>query len=121
MNLSTAELAQLRSDAEDYLPDTCTLQTVAKTSDGMGGWTEVWSDTYTSVTCRLAPEQTAQTEGMTAAQIAAITRWVLTIHHDQAIDETMRVVHDSETYEVVRLDDTHSNRTAKRAHLVRLD
>ena len=121
MNLSTAELAQLRSDAGDYLPDTCTIQTVAKTSDGMGGWTEVWSDTYTSVDCRLAPEQTAQSEGIAGGQIAAITRWVLTVAYNQAINETMRVVHDSETYEVVRLDDTHSNRTAKRAHLVRLD
>jgi len=121
MNLSTVALAQLRSDASDYLPDTCTIKTVAKTSDGMGGWTEVWSDTYTSVDCRLAPEQTAQGEGMTAAQITAITRWVLTVAHDQVIDETMRVVHSGETYEVARLDDTHSNRTAKRAHLVRLD
>ena len=121
MNLSTGELDQLRADAEAYLPDTCTLQTVALTSDGMGGYTAVWSNTYTSVACRMSPEQTAQTEGMTGGQIAAITRWVLTIHHDQAIDETMRVVHDSETYEVSRLDDTHSNRTAKRAHLVRLD
>ena len=121
MSLSASELSQLRSDASDYLPDTCTIQTVAQTSDGMGGWTEAWSNTYTSVACRLAPEQTAQTEGLEGEQMAAVTRWVLTVAYDQAIDETMRVVHDSETYEVARLDDTHSNRTAKRAHLARLD
>jgi len=121
MNLSTGELDQLRNDAESYLPDTCTIQTVARTSDGMGGWTEAWSNTYTSVACRLAPEQTAQAEGVSGDQITAITHWVLTIHHDQVIAETTRVIHASETYEVARLDDTHSNRTAKRVHLVRLD
>lgn len=121
MTLSTQEIAQLRADQSSYFPDTCTLQTVARTSDDQGGWTESWANTYTSVACRLAPERTSQAEQLEGDQIAALSLWVLTVAHNQALDETMRVVHASETYEIMRLEDTHSNRTAKRAYLRRLD
>lgn len=121
MALSTLEIAQLRGDATDYFPDICTIQTVARTADLMGGWTEAWSNTYTSVACRLAPARATRDETLRGEQISAYSQWVLTVAHNQTIDETMRVVHDSETYEVLRLEDTHSSRTAKRVYLVRLD
>lgn len=121
MNLSASELAQLQVNQGGYLPDTCALQTLTRTSDGMGGWTEAWSDTHTSVACRLSPLRSAQTEQVEGGQLAAISQWILTVAHDQAIDETMRVVHSGETYEIARLADTHSNRTARRAYLQRLD
>ena len=120
MTLSTLEIAQLRADQADYWPDTCTIQTSTRTADGQGGYTITWANTYTSVACRLAPER-QQGEMMAGEQLAAVTAWVLTVAHNQTIDETMRVVHDSETYEIASLEDTHSNRTAKRAHLRRLD
>lgn len=121
MNLSTQELAQLRADAEDYLPDTCTLQTKTETSDSMGGWTESWANTYTSVECRLAPMQSMRVEALEADQLTAASRWILTVHHDQTINVEMRVVHDSVTYEIESLHATHSQRAAKRAVLARVD
>ena len=121
MALSTLELSQLRGDAEAYLPDSGTLQTVARTPDLMGGWTEEWAPVYTSVACRMAPARATRDERLRGEQISAYSQWVLTIAHDQTIDETMRWVHDSETYEILRLEDTHSSRTAKRVYLVRLD
>lgn len=121
MALSALELSQLRGDAADYFPDDCTIQTVANTPDLMGGWTEGWTSTYTSVSCRLAPARATRDERLRGEQMSAYSQWVLTIAHNQTIDETMRVVHDDETYEVLRLEDTHSSRTAKRAYLVRLD
>lgn len=121
MTLSTLELAMLRADQADYWPDTCTLQVVTRIDDEQGGWTETWADTYTNVSCRLSPMATSQVEMVEGAQIQAASRWVLTVAHNQALDETMRVVHSSETYEIEHLEDTHSNRTAKRAYLRRLD
>lgn len=121
MNLSTLELAQLRADQAGYWPDTCTIQTVTRTSDGQGGYTDSWANTYTSVACRLAPEQGKYVESLEGEQLTVITSWVLTVAYNQALDETMRVVHGSETYEIVQLEDTHSYRTAKRAHLRRMD
>ena len=121
MTLSTQEVAQLRADQADFYPDTCTLQVVTRTGDSQGGWTETWANTYTSVSCRLSPMTTSQVELVEGAQVQAASRWVLTVAHNQAIDETMRVVHSGETYEIEHLEDTHSNRTAKRAYLGRLD
>ncbi len=121
MTLSTLEINQLRADAEDYLPDTCTIQTITRTRSTDGGWTEAWANTYTSVACRVAPMLASQDERIEGEQMTAVTRWVLTLHHDQTVDETMRVVHDSETFEIAHMEDTHSNRTAKRVYLRRLD
>ena len=119
MNLSTLELAQLRADQSGYWPDTCTIQTRAQTADSVGGWTDTWSNTYAGVACRLAPKATAQREALDAEQLDNLTAWVLTVAQNQVIDETMRVVHNSETYEVTYVEDTHSNRTARRAYLRR--
>ena len=121
MSLSTQELTQLRADAADYFPDTCTIQTVTRAEDDTGGYSESWANTYTGVACRMAPIRSDQPERVEGDQVQALSRWILTVAHDQAMDETMRVVHDGETYEVAHLEDTHSNRTAKRAYLRRQD
>ena len=121
MVLSTLEIAQMRADQVDYEPDTCTIQTPTRVADDQGGGTASWANTYTDVVCRLSPQNLTTKEGIEGDQLAALTFWVLTVAFDQVLDETMRVVHDSETYEVTRLEDTHSNRTAKRVHLTRLD
>lgn len=121
MTLSTQEVAQLRAEQSAFLPDTCILQTVTRTSDGQGGWAESWANTHTSVSCRLSPVTVSQVEMVEGGQVQAASRWVLTVAYNQALDETMRVVHSSETYEIEHLEDTHSNRTAKRAYLRRLD
>lgn len=121
MSLSTLEIAQLRADQTDYFPDTCTLQTVARTSDDQGGWTDAWSNTHASVSCRLSPIKASLVETLEGDQVSAASRWILSVAHNQTIAEDMRVVHDSETYEIEHLEDTHSNRTARRAYLMRLD
>jgi len=121
LNLSALELAQLRVDAQDYLPDTCTIQTATTARTTIAGYTETFANTYTSVACRLAPLRTDTGEQLEGDQLAAMTRWILTVAHDQAVAEGNRVVHDSETYEVAHCEDTHSNRTAKRVYLRRLD
>jgi len=117
MSLSTLELAQLRLDANDYLPDTCTLQTVARTADDYGGWTEEWASTYTSVACRLAVMPLSRPESINGAELSSLTRWLLAVPYNQAIDATMRVVHDNVTYEVEAVGDLQSHRASRHAYL----
>ena len=119
--LSTNEIAQLRAEASAYLPDTCTIQVSTKIIDEIGGWSDEWDPTYTSVACRLAPVVAQKAETIVGSELAAVTVWVLTVAHNQALDETMRVVHANDTYEIAQLQDTHSSRTAKRAFLRRVD
>jgi len=121
MSLSTLELSQLRADANDYFPDTCTIQTPTRTADAYGGWTESWADTHTGVSCRLAVMPLNRPEAIDAGRIASTTRWLLAVPYDQAIDATMRVIHDSVTYEVESVEDKQSHRASRHAYLRRVD
>lgn len=118
MTLTADELSDIRDCIEGLLPDTCTIQTLTRASDGMGGWTETWADTYTSVPCRIW--QKSGNEREVGDQGAEVTRWVLTVAYDQAIDATMRVVHDGRTYQVNDVNDTGSERAERRAWLTRI-
>lgn len=111
----------MRTHLEEILPDTCTIQTRTWTSDDMGGGSYSYANTYTSVACRLAARPFMEREASVGEKLTLHSLWVLTVHWDQAVDETMRVVHGGETYEVVSVDDLHSERHCRRADLVRVD
>lgn len=119
MALSTAELAQLRADAEAYMPDTCTIQTVTRTADTMGGWTEVYADTYTLVPCHIW--QLSGTERDVAGRMSEVTGWVLNVAHDQALTPTMRVIHGGNTYQVNDINEDGSQKLHRRARLTRIE
>jgi SPP1 family predicted phage head-tail adaptor len=119
--LSTLELSQLRADANDYLPDTCTLQTLTRTPDGYGGWTETWANTHTGVACRVAGVPLNHPEGIDAAQVSSLTRWLLAVPYNQALNAEMRCVHDGATYEIEAVEGEHSHRITKHAYMRRAD
>lgn len=121
MSLSALELSQMRLDQGDYQPDTCTLQTVTRVADSVGGWSETWANTYENVVCRVSPLSSGEGEDNNGNQLASITDWVLTVAYDQALDVQMRCIHNSGTYEIERVEDTHSHRTARRAFMRRVD
>lgn len=118
MTLTADELSDIRDCIEDLLPDTCTIQTVTQSSDGMGGWTESWANTHTGVPCRVWRKEGNERE--VGDQTAEVTRWVLTVAWDQAVDATMRVVHAGHTYQVNDVNDTGSERGERRAWLTRI-
>lgn len=119
MGVSAGELAQMRSDALVFLPDSAVIRSRTVTVTDMGGQSESWSDAAT-VQCRLAPLTINTGEVLNAAQLTSPTLWVLTVAYNQALDATERVVIDGDTYEVERVEDDHSHRTARRAYLRRL-
>jgi len=116
---STQMLADLRAVQADFLPDTCTLRAVTRSSDGQGGWTDAWADTYTGVPCRLAVMPIQGGESAAGSQVTSLSAWVLHIPWDQAVDPEWRVVHEGITYEIVQLEASHTNRTATQVHLRR--
>ena len=123
MSLSTLELNQMRLDTEDYLSDTCTIQTLTRTKDGMGGWSNTWANTYTSVACRIwlrIGGAIGGREQVVGDQPTGVTVWTLNVHWDQALDNTMRVVHDDITYEVNVLNNDGTDLPQRRAWLTRL-
>lgn len=115
--MGTTDLAYVRSQAEDALPDTVDLQTYTRISDGQGGFTESWASAYQSVPARLAP--TTGRERLRAGARSEEAESILTVAWDQTLDATMRVLHQDSTYEII-LVLGHSYLTAKRALLKRL-
>ena len=51
--LTVKELAQMRADIEDLMPDTCDILSVAYTSDGEGGMAETWGTALRMWNCRI--------------------------------------------------------------------
>ena len=118
--ISTDELTDMRSVADDFLPDTCTIQVKTTTAGAMGGISETFANTYTSVKCRIDPSGGGG-ETVINFTVEGKSTWMLNIPYDQAIAIENRVIHDSKTYEVIRVIDTNSYVTIRRADLVRVD
>lgn len=119
--LTAQELTDMRTIADDFFPDTCTIQTLTESVDGLGGVTHSWANTYTGVACRLDPTGISDDEQIRNLALEGETTWTLNIPYDQAISVENRVVHDSQTYEVRAATDTNSYRTIRRALLSRVN
>lgn len=119
--ITAQELADMRAVADNFFPDTCTIQTRTESVDALGGVVISYSNTYTDVACRLDPQVSGADENVTNLALEAESWWMLNIPYNQAIDVEDRVIHDSKTYEVRQVMDTNSYRTIRRARLVRVN
>jgi hypothetical protein len=118
--LTAQELTDMRTIADDFFPDTCTIQTPTGSTGAMGGIANSYANTYTDVSCRLDPQGVGG-ETIVNEALEGKSAWMLNIPYDQDIDITYRVVHDSKEYEVVRVSDTQSYKTIRRALLTRVN
>ena len=117
--ISEHDLHLMRHTMADNLGDLCSVQIYTDVVDGAGGMTRSWSNAYTNVPCRLAPQtKTVQTTG---DQYQAVTGWVLTLRYDQAIAAGDRVVKASDTFDVLAVEDDRTGRVCRRAYLRRAD
>lgn len=101
----------MRSQQEAALPDLCTIRRVTKVADGYGGQTEN-EVLNLNRACRLKPlkGQKEVFSGVFAESGDAL----VTLAHDELIDELDEVEFDGATYEVVNIEDSQSWTTAKR-------
>lgn len=113
IGLTAGELADIRSDVSDLLPDTCTIEQVSTTVDAIGYPTRSYSNRATNVACRLDPVESITLTGsehVSRFKNYLITegQFILTLPHNTTIQETDRVVHNSITYLVMHVDDDKS-------------
>jgi head-tail adaptor len=123
MSLTTSELTSMRACADTMLPDTCTIQRVTRTADGMGGYSETWADLATSVMCRAGTVNDAGGSEAVLKSLApgTVLDLILTLKYNQDIDVKDRVVYASKTYQVEAVRNDHSWVTAARAYLSRVE
>ena len=115
MTLSTNELAQLRTDAGDYLPDTCTILRDTETLRSTGDVSRSQGTVATGVACRMMPTSYRDRERLVAAQITTSGSFWLSVAHNQDVVATDRVVFDGETYEIAMVEEKGSWKVNKRA------
>lgn len=107
--LSNDKLAFMRDQIELTLPDTCTILSPTRASDGQGGWVDTWGTVSTNVKCRLdAAKKLNQREQIGGAALLPYSFWILTLPYDTTIDSTYRVVLGGNTYNVEHEDSDKS-------------
>lgn len=96
--ITAAELADMRDDLEDSLPDLAVIQTRGFLSDGGGGGTTTWTVAGT-VSCRVTPvSSSGEGEAVRGGRVHPDTEYVFTFPYDTAITDTHQVVHAGGTF-----------------------
>jgi head-tail adaptor len=105
MSLTAKELAAMRSVIADLLPETCSVLTLTKTSDGQGGFTETWG-TASTTTCRV--DWKSGIETIQGGAIQPYRRCMITLPYDTTVTEGSRLAVGSDTYAVTGVDNGKS-------------
>lgn len=106
MVLSSSDLAQIRADVLDLLPDTGYILSSSLASDGAGGYTETWG-TAGTVTYRLDPIR--QRESVAGAALTSFNMFQLTLPYDTTVEPENRFkADDGALYSVLGVDDGKS-------------
>lgn len=116
--LSSAELAQMRADVLELLPDTCSILAVSYTSDGEGGLTEAWGTAYANVACRI--DFTSGVETNIGGAVNPYTRAKISLPYDTVLATTNRILTGGYTYAVTSINNGQSWNVAVRAELERV-
>lgn len=106
MMLDADELAELREDFAATLPDTCTIGTMQKTANGLGGWTEEWTPQLSDVPCRFSPIK--QEEPIVADQNRPVLDWMVELPFGVAIEFQHYLLFGSTYYSVLAVDNGRS-------------
>lgn len=120
--VTAADLADLRAEQDDSLPDSCRIIRTTLVSDNAGGQTPT-ETTLATLDCRYAPSQAKPVEGEIGGVLQARQYYDFTFGvgaPEILKSDKLQVVATGITYEVT--DSTHSSyRTAARISAVELE
>lgn len=117
MLLSSSDLAWMRDIQEQALPGSVVVQRKTYASDGMGGFSETWAAVGT-VDGRIYPQrERGMAEGVAGAQVLSMTRWWATLPVGTDVLARDRLLYQSRTWEVVRVNNDEMWQTAVRCEL----
>jgi hypothetical protein len=117
--LTTSELAQIRADCNELLPDTGYILTVTRASDSAGGWTES-SGTAGTISCRLDFQKPYGKETLANASLTPFKNGVLSMPYDTVITTDNQVSTNGVIYNVTGVNDSQSWIGIKRCSVERV-
>jgi len=97
--LTTTEIADMRTVQNDTQPDTVVIWRYTTASDGMGGMAETWASAGT-VTGRLAPMPRFAGERIVGDRLISADAWVITVPNGTTVYERDRLAVGARTFEI---------------------
>ena len=97
------ELARLREDLAETLPDTCDILSVSRAADGFGGMVETWTTASAAIPCRMDAKT-----GKEVIQGGAVETYqgnMLTLPYSANITTANRVSYGGNTYNVLAVNE----------------
>lgn len=112
--ISAGELAEMRTELDASLPDSCAIQRPTDASDGALGQTRTYG-TVATLACRLAPRNfDRQDEQAIADRETAIRAQLITFSAGADVRERDRIVAGGRTFEVQSIDGPRSWELSRR-------
>ena len=97
MGLSSVEIAQIRADIDDLLPDTGYILSLTQTVDGAGGLVDTWGTAGTA-DCRV--DYLKGHEALTSGAIVPFQKAIISMAYDETITPAYRVEIGGVTFSV---------------------
>ena len=119
MLLSAADLAFVRNEVVSSFPSTCVIERNQPANDSYGTQTENWA-TLATVPCDIQPTF-MQGEGVTAAEIGVVSKYVIQIAYDHDITAKDRIREGSTYYQIEGNDNGISEAGCQSPLCVRID
>lgn len=118
--LTSDELAAMRADVRELLPDTCTIRRATMTLAADGSISETWSDAVVGALCRIDPTTYRDERGVIAERESTRNRYIISVEWNADLRDGDRIVAGGVTYEVTNLHSDATLRLVKRAFLSKL-
>lgn len=120
--LDTAMLTAMRAAIAELLPDTCSVITLTRTADGMGGHVDTRA-TATAINCRLdvvtGREQIGR-EQIAGGGLQPFTSYMLSLPYDATVVTQNEILHNGNNYAVKSVNQSQSWKAVVRVELEKL-
>lgn len=116
--LTEDELADLRADMLELMPDTLTISRPSEATNGYGEAVKTWA-TVATVAGRIDPMSDREKERVVADAEKGLSYHRITVAYDADLRDGDRVIGGGITYEITTLYANHSMRATRRAVGVR--
>lgn len=112
--LTDGELAQLRGDLLETLPDTCDILRPTSAIGSDGYIDESWGTAVAGAACRFDPVNRHNTQALIAERESAVAIYLVTLAYDTDIRDGDALRYNGSTYQLTNLWEAHSLRAVRR-------
>ena len=116
--VTTQELTDMRTHAEEYLNGTCAIQYDSGTAL-YGKHIPAWTSRGTAIVCRFDTISNNQSALIQGAQLLEGRAWMVTLKHDQTVTLTDRIYYGGAYYHPVWINDDETERMLTRVAVQR--